>query len=74
VLSLDGQWLECTVMRRREWLWIGEDETKIIKSGMSGSPIVSRTGHAIGLLSSSGSGGSLNPVLVEALLPRLGLS
>jgi hypothetical protein len=44
VLSLDGQWLECTVTWCDERLWIGG---AIIKGGMSGSPIVSRDGRAV---------------------------
>jgi hypothetical protein len=65
VLSLDGKWLECTVARRRAWLSI--EQEKLVASGMSGSPIVSMAGRAIGLLSTGG----LNPVLVETLPPRI---
>lgn len=67
VLSLDGKWLECSVTRRDPWLQI--EQEGIIKSGMSGSPIVSLAGQAIGVMST----GSLNPVLVDALPPRIGL-
>jgi hypothetical protein len=63
VLSLVGAWIKCTVARRGAWLQIEDDG--IIKSGMSGSPIISPAGHAIGALST----GSLNPVLTEALPP-----
>jgi hypothetical protein len=65
VLSLDDSWLECSVARRGAWLQI--EQEAIIKSGMSGSPIVSLTGHAVGVVST----GILNPVLVEALPSRL---
>jgi hypothetical protein len=67
LLTLDGKWIKHSVKRRGPWLWI-EDE-KHIKSGMSGSPIVSMSGQAIGLVST----GSLNPALLEALPPRIGL-
>lgn len=67
VLSLDGKWIECAVERRGPWLWIAHD--KMMKGGMSGSPIVSAAGEAIGVIST----GSLNPVLVDALPPRIGL-
>jgi hypothetical protein len=68
VLSLAGEWLECTVTWRDEWLEI-DQEKEIVKCGMSGSPIISPAGQAIGLMST----GSRNPVLVEALPPRIGL-
>jgi hypothetical protein len=67
VLSLDNKWRDCTVTRHGYGLSVDQD--KLIKSGMSGSPILAATGHAIGLVST----GILNPVLVEALPPRIGL-
>ena len=78
VLSLDGKRLKCTVTRRGMWLII--DDGKHIKSGMSGSPIISPEGHAIGLVSTGSEiisreghaiGPSQNPVLVECLPGRL---
>jgi hypothetical protein len=69
VLSLSGDWTKCSVERRGPWLWIKEID--LIEPGMSGSPIVSLSGEAIGLVSTAGSAGSLNPVLVEALPPRI---
>jgi hypothetical protein len=68
VLSLAGEWIECTVTRRGPWLAI--DQESIVKGGMSGSPIVSRAGLAIGLISTD----NLSPVLLEALPPRIGLA
>ena len=67
LLSLDGKWIKHSVERRGAWLLI--ENQKHIKGGMSGSPIVSMDGQAIGLVST----GSLNPVLLEALPPRIRL-
>jgi hypothetical protein len=64
VLSLDGKRLKCTVTRWPMWLVVDDDE-RLVKSGMSGSPIILPDGHAIGLLSTGGQ----NPVLIECL-PR----
>ena len=61
VLSLDGQWLNCTVERWGRGLWI--EDQGLIRGGMSGSPIVSTDGKAIGLLSASGN----SPVLRDSL-------
>jgi hypothetical protein len=65
VLSLGGKWTECSIERRGPWLEI--KESGLIESGMSGSPIVSMSGKAIGLVST----GSLNPVLLETLPQRI---
>ena len=67
VLSLDGKWLECTITRHGSGLSI--DQEKIVKGGMSGSPILLTTGQPIGLVST----GHLNPVLVDTLPPRIGI-
>src|SRR6516162_2703147 len=67
VLSLNNKWHDCTVTRHGCGLSVDQDA--LIKGGMSGSPILATTGHAIGLVST----GELNPVLVEALPPRIGL-
>lgn len=67
VLSLDGTWIECAMERRGSWLWVEQDE--IFEGGMSGSPILSPVGQAIGVVST----GTLNPILLEALPPRIGL-
>jgi hypothetical protein len=64
VLSLAGKRLACTVTRHGMWLAV--DDGKLVKGGMSGSPIISPEGHAIGLLST----GKQNPVLVECLPGR----
>jgi Trypsin-like peptidase domain len=61
VLSLDGEWLKCTVTRWRTALSVKDEG--LIASGMSGSPIVSMDGKAIGLLSTGG----INPVLRDNL-------
>jgi hypothetical protein len=67
LLTLDGKWIKYAVERRGMWLSIKDE--KRVKRGMSGSPIVSMNGRAIGLVSSA----SLNPVLLEALPPRIRL-
>jgi hypothetical protein len=67
ILSLEGEWVECSVKRDGAWLAIQQEQ--LVEGGMSGSPIVSMAGHAIGLISS----GSRSPVLLEALPPRLRL-
>ena len=62
LLSLDGQWIDCSVTRMGSNLSVDQG----VVSGMSGSPIVSPDGRAIGLISS----GPYNPVLKESLTPR----
>jgi hypothetical protein len=72
VLSLDGQWQQCIVDTDRDArsLTIFDRPTK---PGMSGSPIVTDTGCAIGLVSVGGSGESTKegafgqPLLVGCL-------
>ena len=65
VLSLANAWLECSVTRRGEALSV--DQRKLIMSGMSGSPILSRTGHAIGVVSTN----DFCPVILACLPARL---
>jgi hypothetical protein len=67
VLSLENEWLPCTLGGRETSISI--EEQGIIKSGMSGSPILDANGKAIGLIST----GSINPYLF-ATLPRWILS
>ena len=57
LLSLDNQWFRCAVKRRPgEALWI-ENATKGIRAGMSGSPIMTESGEAIGVVVTSSSTG-----------------
>jgi hypothetical protein len=67
LLSIAGEWVECTVTRQSSGLSV--DHKKPVESGMSGSPILSPTGQAIGLIST----GEFNPVLVDSLPRRLKL-
>ncbi len=61
VLSLDAEWIKCSVTRMGTWLQVEEGE--LIEPGMSGSPIVSIYRRAIGLMSTGGR----NPVLRDTL-------
>ena len=63
MLSLDGEWAECTVTAFRKWLSV--DQGELVVGGMSGSPILSPDGRAIGLMAT----GEQNPILKENL-PR----
>ena len=65
VLSLKGRWIEMEVERRGSLLSI--EPVKSVVSGMSGSPILSETGAAIGLVSVD----MMSPVLVDSLPARL---
>jgi hypothetical protein len=58
LLSLDLRWFRCTIKGFRTALWI-EGAAEDIAGGMSGSPIVSDAGAAIGLvcMSAGGPGG-----------------
>jgi hypothetical protein len=49
LLSLEGEWLKCAVSRLHNGLAV-EDEA-LVKSGMSGSPILSTNGRAMALMS-----------------------
>jgi hypothetical protein len=51
VPSLDGQWIECNV--RRLGGPLGIEPGKLVKSGMSGSPVICATGAALGVVSTS---------------------
>jgi hypothetical protein len=61
VLSLDGEWIQCSVLRRGNWL--SSEKRGLFARGMSGSPILSMDGRAIGLIST----GDRGPVLSENL-------
>jgi Trypsin-like peptidase domain len=65
VLSLEGHWLDGWVTRRSFWLAFEPAESFV--GGMSGSPIVSPDGQAIGVVSVDW----LSPVLIDTLPPRL---
>ncbi len=50
LLSLDGVWFRCAIQHKKfGLLWLGELEGKIA-NGMSGSPIISTTGAAVGVV------------------------
>jgi hypothetical protein len=51
VLSLDGQWIDCNV--RRLGGPCGIEPGELVKGGMSGSPLISATGAALGVVSTS---------------------
>jgi Trypsin-like peptidase domain len=65
VLSLEGRWLEGRVERRGNRLAFEPEE--FFKCGMSGSPIISAIGEAIGVVSVD----LLSPVLVDSLSVHL---
>jgi Trypsin-like peptidase domain len=69
VLSLDGEWQSCTLHNSERFLSINQSD--LVKSGMSGSPIINNSGAAVGLISTSGSGSSVNPNLMGCLPPWL---
>jgi hypothetical protein len=71
VLSLDCEWKSCTVRTAGRFLRIADTEITTIESGMSGSPIIDAKGAAIGLVSTSGANGSVNPSLMDCLPPWL---
>jgi hypothetical protein len=60
-LSLEGEWLDCTVVHRGRMLTVRGG--RVIASGMSGSPIIAMDGTAIGAVST----GSMNPCLLHHL-------
>ena len=71
MLSLDGEWQSCTVHNGGRFLVIS-DGAGFIRSGMSGEPIIDANGGAIGLMSTSGSGGvNTHPSLTDCLPPWL---
>jgi hypothetical protein len=51
LMSLDGQWIDCNVRRLSGPL--GIEPKELVKSGMSGSPLISATGAALGVISTS---------------------
>jgi hypothetical protein len=61
LLSLDGKWIKARVLRYKRCLTVEPEE--LVVSGMSGSPILSLDGGAIGAVSN----GSMNPILTESL-------
>jgi hypothetical protein len=65
LLSLDREWIDCSVTRRGSNLIV--DENELVVGGMSGSPIVSPDDRAIGVISSGGSQSVYNPVIKESL-------
>lgn len=52
VLSLSGQWQPCEMSHFGGPIWICDDD-KIIKGGMSGSPILSASGEAVCVIASN---------------------
>jgi hypothetical protein len=71
VLSLDGEWLPCTVRNGGRFLWITNHGNNHIDGGMSGSPIVDANGAAIGLVSTGDGDMNPNPSLMDCLPPWL---
>jgi hypothetical protein len=65
VFSLNGEWQSCTLHNGGRFLTIEQND--LIKSGMSGSPIIDSEGRAIGLVSTSGGGHNMNPNLLDCL-------
>jgi hypothetical protein len=65
LLSLEGRWIEASVQRWSTHLSIWPEESVV--EGMSGSPILSAEGAAIGLVTTNG----YCPVLVDSLPGRL---
>ena len=51
LMSLEGQWIDCNARRLGGPLGIVPE--KLVKSGMSGSPLISATGAAVGIISTS---------------------
>jgi hypothetical protein len=51
LMSLEGQWIDCNARRLGGPLGIVPE--KLVKSGMSGSPLISATGAAVGVISTS---------------------
>src|SRR5208282_3228545 len=64
LLSLAGKWLDCTVTRHP--LALSIDQLELVVGGMSGSPIVTTDGRAIGVISTE----RINPILTECLPGR----
>jgi hypothetical protein len=51
LFSLEGDWFKCQVESDRS-LWVSES-AQPIRGGMSGSPVISKTGAAIGIVASA---------------------
>jgi hypothetical protein len=65
LLSLDGVWFRCAIQHQKFGpLWLGDLEGKIV-SGMSGSPVISTTGAAVGVVCVGGA--RPNPSLIGNL-------
>jgi hypothetical protein len=73
LLSLaDNDWHRCTAQSNGRGALILHQDSKLIKSGMSGSPILDAEGNAIGLISTtSGNDFSTHPSLSDCLPPWL---
>jgi len=67
--SLDGRWIGARVSRRHGWLWV--EPGSVVIPGMSGSPILSPEGAAIGVCSTGGDDVCQCPVLVDKLSAEL---
>jgi len=69
LLSLNGEWFECTfTVMKESQIWI-DDTAQEIVGGMSGSPILLDNGKAVGLVCLGGTPPHLCPRLVRDL-PR----
>lgn len=64
MLSLGGEWFHCIAHYHQDGALWTKDHAKVIAGGMSGSPIVSGDGCAIGVIScSDGNNGGPHPQL-----------
>jgi len=74
LLSLDGEWLRCTVQNNGRWLSVRQGY-ELINSGMSGSCIADDNGAALGIVSTGGGtlfgDGGFHPSLTDCLPPWL---
>lgn len=59
LLALTGRWFRCRVGSRGRTLWISDAEDGI-RAGMSGSPIMLSSGHAIGVVCLGGAGAGMS--------------
>jgi hypothetical protein len=67
MLTLGRGWVEAQMERTATWLVMSPEAGRLVVPGMSGSPIVSMSGEAIGVVSTN----EANPMLVESLPVRL---